>query len=178
MAASSLCGLLAAALPGELGSQPARPASAPKTYRYHPTQRVPPSLEALQKQLVPGTDAFPDEKEASEIGQRLAAFSAELKQHVDRAAIAADTLMTPSFKGARLTSPDEESVDSGSSLEIRRSRTLMSEFTLDRATFKKELTSLLSEFASIETAEFLVTAIEVTRAPTVSAVSTIRFDLI
>jgi Tfp pilus assembly protein PilF/peroxiredoxin len=189
IAASSVCALLAAAFPAEIGSQPRESApprrqsairnpQSPKTYRYHPTQRVPPSLEALEKQLVPGTDAFPDEKEASEIGQRLAAFSAELKQHVDRAAIAADTLMTPSFKGARLTSPDEESVDSGSSLEIRRSPTLMSEFTLDRATFKKELTSLLSEFASIETAEFLVTAIEVTRAPTVSAVSTIRFDLV
>ncbi len=138
---------------------------------------MPPSLEALQKQLVPGSDQFPDEKEAEELGQRLAAFGAALQEHVNRAVAGLDTFLAPSFKGAPLSSPDEEQVESGSPLEIRRSHTLAADLTLDRATFKKDLTSLLAEFAPLETAEFLVTAIEVTRDATLSALTTVRFDL-
>src|SRR4030095_5250337 len=135
-----------------LGSQPRDAAHPPKTYRYHPTQRVPPSLEALQKQLAPGADAFSDEQEAAGIGERLSAFGAALKGRVDRAVIGADTLLAPSLKGARLTSPDEERVENGSSLEIHRSHALPGDLTLDRPAFRKDLTAFFSEFASIETA--------------------------
>jgi Tfp pilus assembly protein PilF/peroxiredoxin len=178
IAASSACALLAAALPGELGSQPASRASSPTTYRYHPTQRVPPSLEALQKQLVPGSDAFPDEKEAEELGTRLAEFGKLLKGRIDRAIVGVETLLAPGFKGARLTSQDEQSLDSGSGLQIVRSQSLPTNLTLDRAGFRKELASILNDFASLETAEFLVTAIEVTREAALSAQTTIRFDLV
>ena len=178
IAASSLSGLLAAAFPGELGSQPRDAAHPPKTYRYHPTQRVPPSLEALQKQLVPGNDAFPDEKEAEEIGRSLAEFGTVLKQRVDRAAIGADALLAQSFKGAALTSQDEQSIESGSHLQILRSQSLSTDLTRDRASFKKDLAALLDDFASLETAEFLVTALQVTRHAAPSAQTTIRFDLV
>ena len=59
IAASSLCALLAAALPAELVSQAGRPAPSPKTFRYHPKQRIPPSLEAVQKHLVSGQRRVP-----------------------------------------------------------------------------------------------------------------------
>ena len=42
---------------------------APKVYRYHPKRRVPPALLASQKYLAAGSDAFPEEKEAEEIGR-------------------------------------------------------------------------------------------------------------
>ena len=49
---------------------------------------------------------------------------------------------------------------------------------LDRAAFRKELTALVSDFASIQTAEFLITAIDVERAAGSGRSRTIvRFDL-
>jgi Tfp pilus assembly protein PilF/peroxiredoxin len=178
IAASGLCGLLAAAFPGELASQARNPARPPETYRYRPAQRVPPSLEKLQKQLVPGGDGFPDEKEAQEIGDRLARYGQTLKEHVDRATLEADALLGPGFKGGRLTSPDEHVLESGAQLQIRRSQSVPSGLTLDRTAFTKELAAVLGDFASIETAEFLVTAIEVARDTPPSASTTIRFDLV
>jgi len=179
IAAGSLCGLLAAALPGELGSQSASPAFPTKTYRYHANQRVPPSLEALQKQLVAGGDAFPDEKEADEIGKRLAQFGRGLREHLDRAATIADTLFAPQFKAGRLTSSDEQSIGGGAQLQILRASTLPADLGADRTAFRKELAALLGDFASLYIAEFLVTAIDVTRgAAPPSALTTIRFDLV
>jgi len=178
LAASGACALLAAVLPADLGSQPASRTPAPKTYRYHPAQRVPPSFEALQKQLAPGGDAFPDEKEAEDLGRRLTAFGTSLKSHLDRGLAGTDTLLAQSFKGAPLTSQDEQPVDSGSKLTIARSQTLPTNLTLDGTAFKKELAIIFSDFASLETAEFLVTAIEVTREAAPSAMTTIRFDLV
>src|SRR4029453_4876304 len=49
---------------------------------------------------------------------------------------------------------------------------------LDPPPFKKELAAVFTGFASLATAEFLVTAIEVARDATPSALTTIRFDLV
>src|SRR6185295_7418555 len=46
-------------------------AAAPEVYRYKPQYRVPASLEAVMRQLAPGQDAFPEEKEAEELARRL-----------------------------------------------------------------------------------------------------------
>ena len=122
IAASSLCALLAAALPAELVSQSEQPAPSPKTFRYHPKQRVPPSLESVLKHLVPGSDAFPDEKEAEEIGDpsrttgRVAARSAR----IGRLAIM-DDLLAREFKGGRLLPSEESPVGNSPQLEIFRS---------------------------------------------------------
>ena len=177
IAAGGLCALLAAAFPPELASQAPGPAHAPEVYRYRPTPRVPPLLESLQKQLVPGGDAFPDEKEAQEIADRLAEYGRSLKGHFGGVAGATDALLAAVCRGARLTSADEQTVDSGSQLQIRRSRSLPSELTLDRTAFKKELATVVSDFAAIDTAEFLITAIEVRRDTPASALTTVRFDL-
>ncbi len=139
---------------------------------------MPPTLEALQKQLVAGNDAFPDEKEAEEIRQRLAQFGQGLRDHFNRAATLTDALMAPQFKGGRLSADDEQSVEPGSQLQILRSGEPRADLVVDRASFQKELNTVLSDFASLETAEFLVTAIEVTRDTSPSAATRIRFDLV
>ena len=176
IAASSLCALLAAALPAQLVSQSKPPAAAPKIYRYHPKQRLPPSLESVQKHLVPGSDAFPDEKEAEELGVRLGQLGESLREHRDRVPAIIDDMLAREFKGGRLTT-GEESALGGSPLEIFRSKEVSAAVTHDRTTFRKEVTAILDDFDSIDTAEFLITRIEVTRDPQPTALTTVRFDL-
>src|SRR5947207_12367142 len=99
--ASSLCALLAAVVPAALMSQSGD--SAPgQTFRYHPKRRVPPSLESVQRHLVPGSDAFPDEKEAEEIAVRLARLSESLRERRDRSLDVMDDLLAHEFKGGAL----------------------------------------------------------------------------
>ncbi len=175
IAASSLCALLAATLPTELVSQSAQPAPSAKTFRYHPKQRVPPSLESVQKHLAPGNDAFPDEKEAEELGVRLGQLGDSLRAHGNRVAIM-DDLLAREFKGGGLVPSEESPVGSSPQLEIYRSSGIPTALTRDRVAFRSEMTALLKDFESIDTAEFLITRIEVTRGPQPTALTTIRFD--
>jgi len=177
IAASSLCVLLAAALPIELASQSAAPGPNPTTFRYHPKQRVPPSLEAVQKHLVPGNDAFPSEKDAEEIGVRLGQLSQSLREHADRSPAIVDDLLTRDFKGGQLTPSEESPVGNTPQLEILRSSAMSAALTRDRTTFRNEVTTLLSDFKSIDTAEFLITGIDVSRDLHPTAQTTVRFDL-
>ena len=103
-----------------------------------------------------------------------------LQEHVDRAAIAAPTRSwRRSFKGGRLTLARRAIGRQRLSARDSPVRTLPggSRRSIARS-FQKELTAVLSDFASLETAEFLVTAIEVTRDASPSALTTIRFDLV
>src|SRR4051794_267340 len=50
-------------------------------YRYRPQTRVAPSLESTFKQLAPGSDEFPEEKEAEELAARLRELSGRLREH-------------------------------------------------------------------------------------------------
>jgi Tfp pilus assembly protein PilF/peroxiredoxin len=149
--------------------------------------RVPPSIEAIQKHLVPGADAFPEEKEAAELARRLSELSARLRERPLRAAEIASGLLAPEFKGAALTSTDEASLGNDPRLEIFRARTLSTALTVDRAAFAKELAALTADFDSVQTAEFLITAISVERgasaasgqlAPASVVRTTVRFDLV
>jgi Tfp pilus assembly protein PilF/peroxiredoxin len=177
IAASSLCVLLAAALPAGLASQSKTSAPSPKTYRYHPRHRVPPSLESLQKHLVPGSDAFPNEREAEELGTRLGQLSEAVRERIDRGIAALDELLAREFKGGKLAPGHETVVGNNPQLEIFRSSGISAALTHDRATFRSEVSTLLSDWRSIDTAEFLITAIEVTRDRNPTALTTVRFDL-
>ena len=69
----------------------------PKTYRYHPKYRAPPSLESTLLHLEPGHDAFPEEKVAQELDGRLKELGALLRAQPPRAAEVVDTLPRRSF---------------------------------------------------------------------------------
>jgi tetratricopeptide (TPR) repeat protein len=152
-------------------------AAAPRTYRYHPRFRVPPSLESVQKHLEPGRDAFPEEKEAHELALRLGELSTLLRGGADRARAGVERLLAPEFKGGRLLPIDEVSAGSSPQLEIQRARSMATEPTLDRTSFRAELAALTSGFDAVDTAELLITAIEVERAPDPVARTDVRFDL-
>jgi Tfp pilus assembly protein PilF/peroxiredoxin len=160
------------------GRTPAVTAAAPAVYRYQPRFRVPSSLESVQKHLVPGQDAFPEEKVAEELAARLGELSAILRQGPHRAPEAADTLLAPAFRGGRLLPGDEASLGSSPRLEIFRARSMPSALVLDRVAFRKDLDALASDFESIPTAEFLITAIEVDRGADPVARTVVRFDLV
>ena len=153
--------------------QPKRPA----IYRYAAKSRIPPSLESLQKHLVPGSDGFPEEKEAEELAERLGQLAARVRQHPAHAADDVDWLLAPEFKGGRLT-PASESPSGNAQLEIFSSRITAAELNMDRVAFRKEWHALMSDFKSVETAEFLITRIDSKRGsdPVVRAV--VRFDLV
>ena len=151
---------------------------SPRIYRYHPKRRVPPSLESAQKYLVAGSDAFPEEKEAEELAGRLGELSARLREGPSHAAEAAEALLAEEFKGGRLTPADEISLGNNPQLEVFRARTLPPEPTLDPASFRRELAALLGDFESVQTAEFLITGIEVAGREDPLVRTTVRFDLV
>jgi Tfp pilus assembly protein PilF/peroxiredoxin len=176
IAASSLCVLLAVALPAELISQSGSPAPSTKPFRYHPKRRVPPSLESVQKHLVPGSDAFPAEKEAEELGIRLGQLSESLRRQGSRSLDVIDDLLAGGFKGGGLAF-SEKPAGGSSQLEVFRSTGIPAAPSGDRAGFRAEVAALFDDFTSIDTAEFLVTRIEVTHDAYPAALAIVRFDL-
>jgi Tfp pilus assembly protein PilF/peroxiredoxin len=145
--------------------------------RYHPKTRIPPSLETVLKQLPPGNDAFPEEKVAGEIADVLSQLSTTLRRRADRPPDAADLLLAPEFRGGRLVPPDEAATSVSGSLQIFPAKSLSRDLVLDRATFAKEFAALVADFQSIQTAEFLITRIEVDRRSEPRATTVVRFDL-
>jgi len=178
-AAASCLLLIVVALPAELASQAedaAASSTSAKTYRYRPKHRVPSSLEPIQKHLVAGADAFPEEKTAQEIAGRLKELGALMRERPGRAP-ALDWLLAPDFRGGRLMSSDEASLGNSPQLEIFRARTIPVELVRDRTSFGKELSDLVSDFDSVHVAEFLITAIAVESGPRPVVRTVVRFDL-
>ena len=177
IAASSLCALLAAALPAVLVSQSGQPAPRQRHSVTTRSSEFPRLSNPLQKHLVPGSDAFPDEKEAEEIGARLTQLGGSLRDRQGRVPQAIDDLLAGEFKGGRLVPKEESPAGNSPQLEIFRSSGMSAALTQDRATFRREVAALLDDFKSIDTAEFLITAIEVTGDLRRTALTTVRFDL-
>jgi Tfp pilus assembly protein PilF/peroxiredoxin len=171
--------LVLAFVTGTMSAQDAQTTpSSPTPYRYRPKPLVPPSLESVQKQLVAGGDEFPEEKDAEELAGRLLELSARFRERPTRAADATDWLLTPEFRGGRLLPRDETQVGNSPNLEIFRARPMPPELILNRASFKKELSTLVSDFNSVHTAEFLITEINVERGPNAPVRTTVRFDIV
>ena len=88
-----------------------------------------------------------------------------------------DDLLAREFKGGRLVPSEESPVGNSPQLEIFRANGISTALTRDRATFRNEVTTLVNDFESIDTAEFLITGIEVTRDLHPTALTTVRFDV-
>jgi Tfp pilus assembly protein PilF/peroxiredoxin len=149
----------------------------PRTYRYPAPHRVPPSLEAIYKQLAPGADAFPEEKEAADLAGRLGELGAVLRKGPSHAAEVPDSFLDPEFRGARLRPVEESAFGSSPRLEVFRAARLSSELVLDRASFGREIADLVADYDSVDTAEFLITKIAVEGRPDPRVRTTVRFDV-
>ncbi len=155
------------------------PADTPpaRTYRYHPKNRIPSSLESVLAQLAPGRDDFPEEKHAAELAERLADLGARLREHPERAADVTAWLLAPDFKGGHLLPRDESATPGSPTLEVARARAMPSDLVLDPRAFVAELGTLLGDFTSLRTAEFLIMRIDVEGDSDPRVRTIVRFDL-
>jgi tetratricopeptide (TPR) repeat protein len=153
-------------------------AASPEQHFYRPRRGVPPTLEPFLSQVSPGQDAFPEEKEAEELGRRLQELGAALRQSPGRSGEAAQRLLAPDFKGSRLVPAEETAVRQGPPLEVFRAKSLSADPTLDARAFVAELPALVEGWERVEVAEFLITAITVERTATPQARTDVRYDLV
>jgi Tfp pilus assembly protein PilF/peroxiredoxin len=137
---------------------------------------MPPSLEPVLRHLDAGGDAFPEEKEAEELGARLEELGRLLRAL--RAEEAAEALLAADFKGARLSAAEATTVTESSSFEAYRKRAMPEVEDRDRASFGAEVRGLVAGMDAVRVAEFLITSIVVTREPAVRARTEVRFDLV
>jgi Tfp pilus assembly protein PilF/peroxiredoxin len=153
------------------GSTASAPSPTATTFHYEAEFRPPPAIEALQRHLAPGDDAFPEERIVDALTAQLETLSAALRERPAGAADAAGVLLAPQFTGGRLAGAE---LAAGSQpLAIARA-TASAGATLDRAVFQKELSALTGAFAAIDVAEFLITRVEAVPG---GVQTTVRFDL-
>jgi Flp pilus assembly protein TadD/peroxiredoxin len=150
--------------------------SAPTLY-YRPHFRNPPSLEPILRHLSPGEDAFPEEKIAEEVAERLARLSRLLREKPAQIGGSLDWLLATDFKGGSLTPAEEVAVGSSNSFEVARGKGTTPPVG-DRALFGQQLAALVAGLSEVTTAEFLVTAIEPERGGTPSVRTDVRYDLV
>jgi Tfp pilus assembly protein PilF/peroxiredoxin len=164
------------------GDTDARKAAQPSYYR--PKLKVSPTLEPFLRHVTPGNDAFPEEKEAEELAVRLDELSRLLRESPARARAAAELLLAPEFKGGRLALDGGVSVGGSPLFEVVRSaasddpKTPAAPPPAERGPFGEELGTLVAPFDTIQTAEFLITAIEVDRDHGPSARTQVRYDIV
>src|SRR3954447_10785688 len=117
-------------------------AQVEKPADYRPKLAVSESAEPFLKQLEPGNDAFPLERQAAELDARLREWSDALRAGRDRAADLTKGLLDPGFRGARLA-PLETAVSSQAPLDEKRAKDLPRDPTLDARAFGVELRRLI-----------------------------------
>jgi len=158
-----------------LGPSAATPAAEPQA-DYRPKLRTPEELEPFLPYLKPGGDAFADEKEAEELGARLAELGRKLRAS-RRGGDALADLLAPAFRGGRLAPAEEAVAVRNPSLEVVRAGRMAPELVLDARAFSDELRKLLAGFRDVTVAEFLVTAIAVEREKA-QATTDVRYDFV
>ena len=146
--------------------------------RYRPTLAVPETLQPYLKQLEPGSDGFPLERDAKELAARLGELSEAIRGGGSRAAAVTARLLDPGFRGARLLPPD--SVERQAPLVVERTADLSRDDTLDSRVFPAELLRLTADVRAVAVAEFLVTAIAADGAddPPSALRTTVRYDIV
>jgi Tfp pilus assembly protein PilF len=142
---------------------------------YTPRSRPTSPLEPLLRHLAPGQDEFPSEKEALALESRLAELAAILRDRPERAAEVGTLLLSPDFQGGRLTAGSEVVVEDSPGFRVFRTDRMSEDLLLDRAAFPRELAAFLGGFATIRTAELLVTRLDLDGE---EAQTEVRFDIV
>jgi Flp pilus assembly protein TadD len=146
---------------------------------YRPELAVSETLEPFRKQLVPGGDGFPLERQASELEARLRELSEALRRGGPQAVDVVGGLLDPDFRGAPLLPRDAAASDLAP-LDVKRATSLSRVATLDARAFGPELQRLIGEFRDVTVAELLLTSIEPEGSadPPSGFRTTVRYDLV
>ena len=146
---------------------------------YRPQLALSETLEPFLKQLEPGRDGFPLERQANELEARLRELSEALRRDGPQATATVTRLLDADFRGARLM-PIDAGANSAPSLEVKRATDLPREATLDARAFGADLQRLIGEFRNVTVAEFVLTSIEAEgSADSPSSLrTTVRYDLV
>ena len=145
---------------------------------YRPKLAVPEALEPFLKDLEPGSDGFPAERQAKELEARLRELGDALRAKPVRAASVAEWLLDQDFHGGRLL-PAGETAVTDAALEVRRADTLPRDLTLNAGSFGAELRRLVGDLREIDVAEFLITSIESDGTGSSPLVRTdVRYDIV
>jgi Flp pilus assembly protein TadD/peroxiredoxin len=144
---------------------------------YQPRLRGSETLEPFLRHLAPGGDSFPEEKEAEELTARLGQLGRSLRQSPRKAADAPGFLLAAEFKGGRLTPVEETTIVDRPALQVFRSKSMASALIRDRRSFGGEIAALVADLATVDVAEFLITAIELNPAQG-RARTEVRYDIV
>ncbi len=144
---------------------------------YRPKLAVPESVASFLAFLEPGSDAFPSEREAAELEARLRELGETLRVAPQRAGTISEWLLAPDFRGARLLAGADAGRSDESSFEVRRAPALPQELSLDSRSFGPELRRLVADLREVTVAEFLITAIDTSRAPNLVRTD-VRYDIV
>jgi Flp pilus assembly protein TadD len=146
--------------------------------RYRPALAVPDALEPYLKQLEPGNDGFPLERDAQELAARLGELSEAIRDGGPHLAVVTARLLDPGFRGARLLPPDGATREAP--LVVERTTDLAHDETLDGRAFSAELQRLTTDMRAVAVAEFLVTSIAADGAddPPITLRTAVRYDIV
>ena len=146
---------------------------------YRPAFAVPDTMEPFLKNLEPGSDGFPLERQATELESRLGELSDALRAGATRSTAVISALLDPAFRGGQLL-PAGAAASSQAALEVTRAMELPRDPTLDARAFTAELQRLTADLRHVSVAEFLITAIAAdgpAAAPSALR-TTVRYDIV
>ncbi len=143
---------------------------------YRPALARPEFMEPFLEHLEPGTDAFPQERDAAELAARLRELGDRLRSGTDRAGEIAGWLLAPDVRGGRLLDAGGDGATAGATFEVRRARALSDALPLDPRAFAAELRRLVQDLREISVAEFLITSLQPAESGLLD--TQIRYDIV
>lgn len=133
-------------------------------------------LDDLMRYVVPGTDEYIMEKYASEIAQLLADWAKELRSSPP-ALSSLGTILDASLQAAPLNPTEQNKLRAEYGIEVIR-RKFDGTPVQGREPFLKEMQTYLAPFKRIDTAEFQITKIEVTKSSPLTASVDVCYDFV
>jgi len=132
------------------------------------------ALDDLLRKIAPGSDEYSTEKFAYEIQALVDDWARQLKTSGAEAAVAG--FFAAQLEASSLNGTELEPVRSDASIHIVRRKFAKTAAT-SRAVFAREMRAYFSSVGRIETAEFLITAIDAVGSSTLFSVE-VRYDLV
>lgn len=131
---------------------------SPTEFHLHPHYRTARPIDNLLLKTQAGLDNFIAEKYAAQIGTTLAQWQSGLVQSPQNVA-AIEKVLLPAFTAASCKPVESRIVRPGPPIEVQRN-TFSKQSSLAKAAFLEELTSTLSRYTKILTAEFQITSVD------------------